>query len=67
MSRKTIVMVVTVMVIVAIVIVGVYLVTRDGGGTKNTYTVANATSLQIEDNGSFQETKVDHSRCWDRL
>jgi hypothetical protein len=55
MKMKKSVMAAAVIVIVAIaaVGVGVYLTTQsggEGGETKNTYTVANATSLQIEGN-----------------
>ena len=59
-NRKTLVVAVTVIVAVAAVGVGVYLATQGGGGTKNTYTVANATSLQIETNVTEQGVTVTH-------
>jgi hypothetical protein len=63
-NRKTLVIAVTVIVAIAAVGVGVYLAAQGGGGggggTKNTYTVANATSLQIETNVTEQGITVTH-------
>jgi hypothetical protein len=54
MKKSVMAAVVIVIVAIAAVGVGVYLTTQSGGGgggeTKNTYTVSNATSLQIEGN-----------------
>jgi hypothetical protein len=55
MKKSIMTAVVIVIVAIAAVGVGVYLTTQSGGGgggggTKNTYTVTNATSLQIEGN-----------------
>jgi hypothetical protein len=53
-----------VVIIVVVVVAGVYLFVNSGGGggggAKNTYTVANATSLQIETNVTEQEVTVTH-------
>jgi hypothetical protein len=53
--------VVIIIVAIAAVGVGVYLVTQSGGGGGgDTYTVANATSLQIESNVTEQGITVTH-------
>jgi hypothetical protein len=58
MEKKIMVVLVTVVVIivVAVAVAGAYLLMNSGGGggTKNTYTVANATSLQFNAEVSYQ-------------
>jgi hypothetical protein len=64
MKKSVMAAAVIVIVAIAAVGVGVYLATQGGGGggggggTKNTYTVANATSLQIEGNETSAKGKV---------
>jgi hypothetical protein len=62
MKKSIMTAVVIIIVAIAAVGVGVYLATQGGGGggggTKNTYTVANATSLQIEANVTSQGVTV---------
>jgi hypothetical protein len=64
MKKSIMTAAVVVIVAIAAVGVGVYLATQSGGGggggTKNTYTVANATSLQIETNVTEQGVTVTH-------
>jgi hypothetical protein len=64
MKKGIMIAVVIVIVAIAAVGVGVYLATQSGGGggggTKNTYTVANATSLQIEGNETSTKGTVTY-------
>ena len=64
MEKKTIyVLFAVIIVIIVVVVAGAYVLMNSGGGggVENTYTVANATSLQFNDNVTFGSTYSMHT------